>query len=116
MGTSLGLYTRGRSSMANEKRVLVRFGERSRPVTFTSGSDSGSDADLLLKEVQKTFSDQMGRRVEENEFFLQVKDEDWAGEFVDVAATQAIPDKSVVKVLRKEKVKLAVSMYEASKT
>ncbi len=35
---------------------------------------------------------------------------------MDIAAAQAIPDKSVVKVLRKETVKLVVSMYEASKT
>ena len=77
-----------------EKGVLVRYGERSRSVTFTSGSES--DSDLLLKEVVKTFDDQMPKSTK---LFLQIKEEEWGGEFVDVSRTQSIPDRSVLKVV-----------------
>ncbi len=29
------------------------------------------------------------------QYFLQIKDEEWGGEFVDVASAQEIPDKAI---------------------
>ena len=84
-----------------EKTVLVRFCERSRPITFTSGgSDSESDSDLVLKQFLRTFDDQITKSAaQRNELFLQIKEEEWGGEFVDVSREQVIPDRSVLKVL-----------------
>ena len=34
----------------------------------------------------------------QEDFFLQIKDEEWGGEFADISDEQQIPDKSVLKI------------------
>ena len=46
--------------MVKEKRMLVKFQECCRPVTFMSASELESDPDLLLKEIFKAFDDPDG--------------------------------------------------------
>ena len=83
------------------KRVLVHFRGRTRPVEFAaSQSDSESDSEVLLKEIAKTFSDQFSRGEDANpEVFLQIQDEEWSGEYVDVGNSQPIPNKSVIRMV-----------------
>ena len=71
--------------MSSMKKVLVRFGDRCKPVQFTGGD--------LHKEIRKAFV------LNEEDFFLQIKDEEWGGEFVDLSDEQEIPDKSVLKMV-----------------
>ncbi len=63
-------------------KVLVRFGDRCRPVQFT-----GDELHLKIREVNQ-----------QEDFFLQIKDEEWGGEFVDISDEQQIPDKSVLNI------------------
>lgn len=91
------------------KRVLVHLGGRSRPVAFTSSqSDSESDLDVLLKEIKSSFSDLLPRACEEEapELFLQIQDDEWGSEYVDVLTSQSIPNKSILRVLAEKKVNL----------
>lgn len=39
------------------------------------------------------------------QYFLQIKGEEWGGEFVDVASAHEIPNKSILKVVMQEKVR-----------
>ena len=64
------------SSNMAEKQVLVRIGERSRPLTFSSTASEESDENVLKREI-RTFRDVLA---DNDDIFLQVKDEEWAGE------------------------------------
>ena len=65
------------------KTVLVSFCDRKRPVTFTSGNKETSSLICAFKE---TFADVLGEESENTspDVLLQVKDEDWEGEYVDI--------------------------------
>ena len=75
--------------MSAKKTVLVSLDDRNRPVTFTGNKQE------LLKEIKTVFKDLLG----DSQVFLQVKDENWGGIFIDVLE-QEIPDKSVLKAKR----------------
>lgn len=98
-----------------EKTVLVCFCERSRPITFTSGgSDSKSDPELVMKHFFTTFEDQITKSgAQRNELFLQIKEEEWGNEFVDVSRERVISDRSVLKVVM-EKSEKKVGAFESS--
>ena len=69
------------------KVVLVCLGERKREVSFSGGYDS------LLQQANETYKDVLcGRRIN----VLQLKNEDWEGQFVDIQ-NKEIADKSVVR-------------------
>lgn len=78
-----------------EKEVLCCVGERRRPVTY-SLEDGKCESDSLLEAVKMVFQDVIpsSRRV-----FLQVKDENWAGEFVDIHGADSIPHHAVIRVV-----------------
>lgn len=73
-----------------EKVVLVCLGKRKWEVAFI---DDGEGLNTLLDAIRETFSDVFG----DEQLLLQVKNEEWSGEFVDV--TGDVPDKSVLKVI-----------------
>ena len=80
--------------MAEEKRVLVKLGDSNWPVSFLS--DGENDQDVLKKEVRKVYCDEIP---ESSSFILQIKDEEWGGEFVDISPSQTkIAGKSILKV------------------
>ena len=79
-----------------EKRVLVSCGVRNRVVTFNS--NGAKDSVLLEESIKSVFSDVLC----DKNFFLQVKDVEWGGVFVDFLECDNIPDKSVLKVLVEE--------------
>ena len=68
------------------KKVLVKFEDRCRPIQFTG--------DDLRVEIREAFD-----LNQQEDFFIQIKDEDWGGEFVDVSDEKNIPDKSVIKIV-----------------
>lgn len=69
--------------------------ENTRPVSF---STVVTDTEPLMKAVQVTFSDvlQPGQ-----DFFLQVKCEEWEGAFVDLVGSQEIADRSLIRAVIK---------------
>jgi hypothetical protein len=73
-----------------EKTVLVHFNERVRPVKFNGGKDD------LAASVCAAFADVF--EVQSTSILLQIKDEEWEGEFVDLL-DQPIPHKSRIKAI-----------------
>ena len=81
------------SKANSEKKVLVCLGERKREVVFV---DDGEDVrKALLGAIRQVFSDVIDN--DSNELLLEVKHEEWSGEFVDLTGT--VIDRSVVKAV-----------------
>lgn len=76
-----------------DKVVLVRIGENTRPVHFSTVI---TDTKALIQAVRVAFEDilQPGQ-----EFFLQLKSQEWWNAFLDLHGYQEIPDRSIVKVV-----------------
>ncbi len=81
-----------------EKTVLACFGERKREVTF-SASDDGDDLQALLAAIKAVYHDVIKM---DAELVVQLKNENWAGEFLDIKGS-TIPDKAVIKVVNEVK-------------
>ena len=80
------------------KRVHVKFGDCNRPITFLS--DGGSDQQILEKEIRKAYQ---GEIPENAPIILQIKDEEWFGEFVDVGpCVTDVATKSILRVILKK--------------
>ena len=62
------------------KSVLVCVGHRKRPVSFTSG-EGGGDRVRLLVAANEIFK---GLAVFDAKTVIQIKSEEWRGEFIDV--------------------------------
>ena len=82
--------------MEAEKGVLVTLGRRNRIVRFSTTPSSPSDKAALTAAVKAAFSDVLS---EEQEFFLQMKSEDWGGAFVELLQDQIVPDKAVIEAI-----------------
>ena len=80
------------------KLVLVSIGVNVRTVSFSTPASSQpatiTEIQALNDAIRISFEDvlQPGQ-----EFFLQLKSEDWGGEFIDLQGTQEIADRSVVR-------------------
>ena len=76
---------------------LVIFGSRKRPITY-SPLITKED---ILQEIINLFSDVDELQfVESSELVLQIKSEEWYGEFVDLIEGSDIPDRSVLQIIR----------------
>ena len=75
--------------------MLVSIGENTRSVSF---STLITDTEPLMQAVRVEFNDilQPGQ-----EFFLQLKSEEWNGEFLDLMGSREIDDKTIVKAVVK---------------
>ncbi len=84
------------SSPPVRKSLLVCFGERKRPVTFTSDGTTNERKSLLsaVKEAYENSAGNIG-----NDAVMQIKSELWGGEFVDLREDEIIPDRAVVRVV-----------------
>ena len=69
--------------MAVEKLVLVKLGISTRQVSFFSYGEN--DQDVLKEEIRKVYSDEIP---ETSVFIMQIKSEEWGGEFIDVSPSQ----------------------------
>ena len=93
------------SSSSGLYNSLVIFGSRKRPITY-SPSITKED---ILQEIINLFSDVDELQfVESSELVLQIKSEEWYGEFVDVIEGSNIPDRSVLQIIREVQTKQQV--------
>ena len=76
-----------------EKVVLVSMGVNTRHVSFST-AESVTDTEALMQAIRTTFKDNLQSG---QEFSLQLKSEEWGGEFIDLQGTQEIADRSVVR-------------------
>ncbi len=80
------------------KTVLVCLGERKRSISFPS-SNPYLERLTLIEGIQNTFSDVLaGPSTGSPTFFLQVKSEEWDGEFLDLKEEDVIWGRSVIRV------------------
>lgn len=77
------------SGVPEKKDVLVVLGEHRRPVSFV---DSGKGE--LLSAIRKAFQVEGNCRV-----FVQIKNEEWGGEFTDVVEGQVIANRSILRAV-----------------
>ena len=84
-------------AMEAEKSVLVTFWGRNRIVTFYTGLQS--DESSVTAAVRTNFRDV----IKDEQFFLQMKNEDWGGAFVELLEDQTIPDKAVIEAVAVQK-------------
>lgn len=82
------------SSAAKVKEVLCVFGQRRRPLSFTA---SGNEYQTALSEAKKTFHDVIPPS--RCTFLLQMKNENWSGEFTDLGEGDSIPHRSVIRLV-----------------
>lgn len=83
--------------MEVEKSVLVTVCGRNRIVKFCSTNSSPpSDKCILSTAVKAAFKDVLPA---EQDFFLQMKSDDWGGAFVEMEENQVVPDKAMVEVV-----------------
>lgn len=75
-------------------KALVLLGENTRVVYYNTTND-------LKDNILQTFKNV----IEDHDFFLQVKSEEWGGLFVDLNNDEQVPDKSVIKAVIKPKKK-----------
>ena len=80
----------------SRKEVLVIYGKRSRSVSFSEDDDPRVELTNFERKAKATFEDVLEQN---SEFIVQLKDEKWNGEFVDLGPAAFIPDKSVVRVV-----------------
>lgn len=71
------------------KEVLINYLCYKRPVKFTTGE--------LKKSIVQKFSDK--GLTTQSKLVIQLKSEEWNGEWVDVLEDSVVPDKSVLKVI-----------------
>ena len=81
--------------MEQSKRLLVHIGDNSREVVVSSDEE-----EVLKHATRVAFKDVFPKDVE---FFFQIKDLDWGGEYVDLQPPRPIPDRSVLKVVKLQK-------------
>ena len=91
------------SVLMGTKSVLVCLGEHKRPVTFAASSDASLEKKDLQKAIAVAFEDVIGKSADPGSLLIQLKNEGWAGEFVDVSEGAPIPDSSVVRAVALDK-------------
>ena len=75
-----------------EKEFLCCLGERKRLVKYKVNPTKG-DLKSALEAARTVFAEVITPTCE---IFLQLKHENWSGEFVDISEMDSIPDKSVI--------------------
>ena len=88
-----------------EKKILVIDGYNNRIVAFTTpdlsitlDSTPVIDATVLARAIWEAFKDIM---TIDQEFFLQIKNQEWGGMYVDLVGTEQVADRSVCRAVLK---------------
>ena len=82
-----------------KKEVLCMFGQRRRPMSFSVGEGEGeSDYNCALRQAKILFEDVI-MISSSSVFILQLKNEEWSGEFTDLKEADIIPDRSVLRLV-----------------
>ncbi len=96
--TSPAAASSPRSNTTEEvKSVLVCVGERKRAVSFSIHPTPKAELQALLTAIASAFEDVPNVTTP---LALQLKNEDWGGEILDVVEGKVIPDKSVIRVIQ----------------
>ena len=98
--------------MAEPKRVLLQFGDNSRCAEVPSASSLQSERELLIERIQEVYSDLLPPNCN---IFLQLKDEQWGGVFVDYFES-TIPDRSIFKIVTAKPVQVKCNCIVRSDT
>ena len=69
-----------------------------------------SDVGELSNEIIKVFE------VQKKRFIVQMKREEWSGEFVDVSEAESIPEHSVLRTVFSENINISTSVSESRET
>ena len=85
-----GLPTGPFKPLCSEKQVLVCFGERKCPVTFSTSLSVAEERKLFLSSLFSVFDDVLGTDIQPQAVILQCKSEKWGGEFVDLEDEAAL--------------------------
>lgn len=78
--------------MAERKEVLVKFRGLSRVVSFDKDEE-------LVQSIKSSFTDVLELALPRSKLVIQIKDENWFGEFVDIQPDQVIANRSVLNVI-----------------
>ena len=92
--------------MAALKKALVQFNENSRCVDVPNASSLQSERELLIERIKDVYNDLLSPNCT---IFLQKKDEEWGGAFVDYFES-AVPDRSVFRIVIAKPVKVYFSI------
>ena len=93
-------YIRGEMESAEQKTVLVSFGDSRRVITVPvppSADTTLSEHDFVLNVCIAEFRDFLPEDLNAYTLSLQVKDEEWGGVFVDYKQ-QSVIDRAVFKL------------------
>ena len=80
-------------SKDEKKTVLACFEKRKREVIFSAGED---ELQALIAAVKMVYNDVLPVGMKP---VVQLKHEEWGGEFLDVKEGSIIPDKSVIQIV-----------------
>lgn len=89
------------------RQALVVFKDWKRPVQFASGRSEGNDTAAVIQAIKATFPE----ITKDAECRLQVKSEEWGGEYLDLPEHAPIPDRSTLKVIILEAEHSQVRLY-----
>ena len=97
--------------MDERKRVLVQFGDNCRCIVVPTTSEiTQLERKLLEEEICNVFNNLLAPR---DKIYLQVKDEEWGGIFVDVFENDVV-HKSVFRMVAIKPVQLCTSVVNIS--
>ena len=101
---------------SSSKEVLVYLGESRRAVCFRRFETAVAERRSFVISVASVFEDVFGGDEELPLLLVQVKSEEWGGEFVDLKSDATIPDRSVLRVVvGKCKVSLKATCSEVTR-
>ena len=80
----------------SRKEVLVIYGKRTRSLWFNKDDNPEVELANFEREAKATFEDVLEQNAD---LVVQLKDEKWKGEFVDLSLSAFIPNESVVRVV-----------------
>ena len=100
------------SSSPSKKEVLVSYGKRTKSVSLNR--DNGPKIKLTIFEEKAKAMFEYVMTEQNSELFMQLKDEKWQGEFVDLTPSAYITDKSVVQMASYIKFYAIVHMHACS--
>ena len=87
------------------REVLVECNGSRRVVKFSPKQDL-SDVGEVSNEINKVF------KVQKKKFIVQMKQEEWGGEFVDISEAELIPEHSFLRILFSENITVSTLVSE----
>lgn len=86
-----------REGSSLQKQVLLCYNERKYPMKVSQYVSILEEQNALLCEAKRVFdvADCDG------EMILQIKSEAWGGEFIDLQTDEAVPDRSILRMVTK---------------